>query len=133
MSITRVFHTFCVASSSNLRRSYSLLLLALYTWNSPLPAPALDPWTFFIISRAARIVFSLGGGGINAGFAGSLRSFSNCERCFSTAVRAWRFAGAVDVEGVGLDIVCIYLASSLTLLLPNSHVYLTMNSLFLTQ
>lgn len=71
-------------------RSYSLRRLALYTWNSPDPAPALEPCTFFIISRAARIPFSFGGVGTNAGFEGSLSSRSSCERCFSTAVSACR-------------------------------------------
>ena len=70
--------------------SYSLLLLALYTWNSPLPAPALEPWTFFIISRAGRIFFPSGGGGMKARLDGSLNSRSSCERCFSRGVTAWR-------------------------------------------
>ena len=56
-------HTFKDSSSNIFNLSYSLRLLALYTWNSPLPAPALDPWTFFIISRAGLSVFSFGGGG----------------------------------------------------------------------
>ena len=94
-------HTFCDSSSIIFSLSYSLRLLALYTWNSPEPAPALEPCTFFIISLAGLIAFSFGGAGINAGFAGSFRSRSNCTRCFSTAVSACRLTGGVEDEGVG--------------------------------
>ena len=91
-------------SSIILSLSYSLRRLALYTWNSPDPAPALEPCTFFIISRAGRIAFSFGGAGTKAGFAGSLSSRSSCERCFSTAVNAclWVDVGVgEDDEGIG--------------------------------
>jgi len=46
------------------------------------------------------MIFSLGGGGTYAGLEGSLRSFSSCPRCFSTAVRAWRFTGGMELDVV---------------------------------
>lgn len=91
--------TFSASSSKSLNLSYSRLLAALYTWNSPLPAPALEPCTFFIISLGALILFSFGGGGIYTGFAGSLRSRSSWDRCFSTAVNAC-LCPAVPAAGV---------------------------------
>ena len=88
-------------------RSYSRRLFALYTWNSPLPAPALLPCTFFIISRGGRIVFSFGGAGTGAGFAGSFSSRASCARCRSTAVSACLFTGGVASPaevGVGVEV-----------------------------
>ena len=96
------WRTCFVSSSINFSRSYSLRLLALYTWNSPEPAPALEPCTFFIIALAGLTVFSFGGGGMYAGFAGSLSSFSSCAFCRSTGVAACLFIGGVpEPEGAG--------------------------------
>jgi hypothetical protein len=93
--------TLALSSSIIFNLSYSLLLLALYTWNSPLPAPALEPCTFFIISRAGLKVFSLGAAGMNAGLAGSLRSLSSCARWRSEAESACLFVVVVADEVVG--------------------------------
>ena len=100
--------TFCASSSMSFSLSYSRRRLALYTWNSPLPAPALEPCTFFIISRGGRIVFSFGGAGTYAGLLGSLSSRSSCARCLSTALSAcllalvpvvWAGGGDADMAG----------------------------------
>jgi hypothetical protein len=58
-------------------RSYSLLLLCLYTWNSPEPAPDEEPWTDFIISTGARRVRSFGAVGRRISLSGLLRSLSS--------------------------------------------------------
>src|SRR5262249_51244460 len=69
--------SFFAASSINLSRSYSRRRLALYTWNSPLPAPADEPCTLATISGGAGSEgFDwLEGDGRVIGFCGSRNKF----------------------------------------------------------
>lgn len=96
------------------RRSYSRCRACVYTWNSPLPAPAVLLFTFGTMSGGGRTDFSCVGSGSFTGLSGFCMSRSSAEACMPNGVYLARFAppggasGAMASERHGLHIHTVF-------------------------